>query len=178
VDYNSVKNQEIKRRFVEREVYYCVSHLVHELSQKADCILDAEDYDNLTAVLSKPDYEAAVESNGECHVQYSQKLGGFVWVNKETHEVSEPFGTYEEACQDCVEANDLDYDYVEAYEHWLVSDWLAGRLRAHGEMVGRVLGLTIWGRTTTGQAIYMDWVISKICEELEILEGQENEWKM
>lgn len=66
----------------------------------------------------------------------------------------------------------------EAYEHWVVSDWLADKLEAHGEMIIKdFLGLTIWGRATTGQAILLDHVISVICENMEILEGQVNEWK-
>lgn len=68
---------------------------------------------------------------------------------------------------------------IEEYEHWIVSDWLANKLEERGEMVIRdFLGLTIWGRTSTGQAIKLDWVISKICEEMEILEGQEHEWNV
>jgi len=33
-----------------------------------------------------------------------------------------------------------------------------------------------WGRCTTGQAILLDYVISKICEEMEILQGQKYDW--
>ena len=50
----------------------------------------------------------------------------------------------------------------EALEHWLVSEWLAKRLLEEGEMVIEFYGLTIWGRTTSGQAIYIDSVIEDI----------------
>ena len=60
-----------------------------------------------------------------------------------------------------VQFNDEDYP-DEALEHWLVSNWLAERLREEGEMVIEFLGLTIWGRTTSGQAIYIDSVIEDI----------------
>ena len=47
--------------------------------------------------------------------------------------------------------------------HWLISEWLAKRLCLKtGEMVIEFLGLTIWGRTTSGQAIYIDSVIEDI----------------
>ena len=56
-----------------------------------------------------------------------------------------------------------DDEYAEeALEHWLVSDWLANRLREQGEMVIDFMDLTIWGRTTSGQAIYIDSVIEDI----------------
>ena len=50
----------------------------------------------------------------------------------------------------------------EALEHWLVSSWLAERLREEGEMVVDFMDLTIWGRTTSGQAICIDTVIEDI----------------
>lgn len=59
----------------------------------------------------------------------------------------------------------LDPETREVYEHWLVSDWLARKLEAKGEVVGEFAGLTIWGRTTTGQSIYMDGVIQEITAE-------------
>ncbi len=60
-----------------------------------------------------------------------------------------------------VQFNDEDYP-DEALEHWLISDWLANRLREEGEMVIEFMGLTIWGRTTSGQAICIDSVIEAI----------------
>lgn len=59
----------------------------------------------------------------------------------------------------------LDPETHEVYEHWLVSSWLARKLEAEGEVVGEFAGLTIWGRTTTGQAIYIDGVIETITAE-------------
>lgn len=61
---------------------------------------------------------------------------------------------------------DLDAEYGEIYEHWIVSDWLGRKLKARGHVVEEYLGLTIWGRGCTGQAIYMDNVIERICNEL------------
>ena len=58
--------------------------------------------------------------------------------------------------------NQLDPDYVEALEHWVVSDWLANQLKSRGEMVGEIFEFKIWGRTTSGQAILIDSVIEDI----------------
>lgn len=54
----------------------------------------------------------------------------------------------------------------EVYEHWIVSDWLARQLESQGEtVVDFGAGCRVWCRTTTGQAISMDYVIQKIAEE-------------
>lgn len=57
------------------------------------------------------------------------------------------------------------FDFREAHEHWVVSDWLGDQLTQKGEMVGQLFGLTIWGRTATGQAVYLDDVIQTIHAE-------------
>ncbi|WP_282775476.1 hypothetical protein [Phaeodactylibacter xiamenensis] len=49
-------------------------------------------------------------------------------------------------------------------EWWLVSDWLDGKLREFEQPVLEMEYGTWWGRTTTGQAIKMDYVIRKIVE--------------
>ena len=50
-------------------------------------------------------------------------------------------------------------------ELWLVSPWLAERLRDYGEVVIDAMDCHWWGRQTSGQAIYMDAVVWKIAEE-------------
>lgn len=53
-------------------------------------------------------------------------------------------------------------DEFEPLEFWAVSQWLADKLRAEGETVAE-FGLTnVWARTTSGQAIAIDYVIEKI----------------
>lgn len=66
------------------------------------------------------------------------------------------------------EWHELLYDDAEReiFEHWLVSDWLAEKLAAKGEYVEtNFYGMSIWGRTTTGQAVKMDRVIQEIAAE-------------
>ena len=63
---------------------------------------------------------------------------------------------------------------VEIFEWWAVSDWLAAKLIEVGECV--IEGNSIWGRSTTGQAILLDGVITRICADMGILDGQINSW--
>ncbi len=64
--------------------------------------------------------------------------------------------------------NGFDPEPIEIYEYWIISDWLAGKLEQEwGEIIVRDYhGLTIWGRTTTGQAISLDAVIQNIHRNL------------
>jgi hypothetical protein len=59
-----------------------------------------------------------------------------------------------------------------------VSNWLHDRLREKGAPVWNDGQVYVWGRTSTGHAILFDDVISEICNDMEILEGQKNEWKI
>jgi len=74
---------------------------------------------------------------------------------------------YEKAREEHNEGNeDKDrWDEPEIYEFWSVSDWLYERLKERGEIVFEYLDFYVWGRQTTGQAIYMDKVIQDIAEE-------------
>ena len=54
----------------------------------------------------------------------------------------------------------------EIYEWWLVSDWLVVALRKHGEPLLYNDYGAWWGRTCSGQAIYMDGVMEKIYNEV------------
>lgn len=60
----------------------------------------------------------------------------------------------------------LDPDCLEVYEHWIVSSWFGEKLKDKGEVVEGYMGLTVWGRTCTGQAIVMDELIQQIAKEL------------
>lgn len=66
-----------------------------------------------------------------------------------------------------IEGTEDDPEYEEVFEHWIVSEYLATALEKHDEAITRdFYGFTIWGRTCTGQAISLDYVIGKIYEEL------------
>ena len=61
---------------------------------------------------------------------------------------------------------DDEGNQLEVFEYWIVSDWLADKLKARDEVVFEFFGLTIWGRTTTDQAIYCDYDIQEITKKL------------
>lgn len=188
-------NQRIAAQLVEREVHYCVSSLVSRLSE-----LEPDNEDLLDLSQSPPDYAEAVSENakGIDWRDVADYLGIDYEVAKLAADASRSGDEDEEQTGKNVSAaiesaakerSDIweqvcDYERInaddhrrEVFEHWLVSDWFAEKLRARGEVVCDDLhGLTVWGRTTTGQSIYMDLVIYEIASEMEILEGQANDW--
>ena len=143
---NNESRQRQLDQFVGREVFHCVSHLVGELTSKAEHFPDYEEelFDAWYAPMTEEEYREAVEANDldidDCDT----------W-------------------QEAFELHNLDpSEYQrEVFEHWIVSDWLANRLEERGERVLRdFFGLTVWGRTCTGQAISLDGVIGAIHDEL------------
>ena len=98
-----------------------------------------------------------------------------VYVNA-SHLVDEVIKLRNSASIDSETLNEFYYDYwatsdhlnneVEVFEWWVVSGWLGRKLESKGELIIKSGTLTIWGRTTTGQHITMDYVIEKIYENL------------
>jgi hypothetical protein len=72
----------------------------------------------------------------------------------------------EDDFQSFCDDNRIEPHYREVYEHWAVTDWFARKLKEKGETVVELGNLQIWGRTTTGQMISMDWVTQQIHKEL------------
>lgn len=176
MDYNSVVNQGIKGKFVEREVVYNVSSLIQDLCQH-------EDYqDELMFVLSQDDWtEPALDyarsqiTEDECrdYLDYYDEYYEDATLDELRAQVIEALNQYEEFC----DAHGLECHVNDALEHWIVTDYLADKLEGQGEMVLKdFLGLTVWGRCCSGQAISLDPCISYICDDMEILEGQKYSW--
>ena len=72
--------------------------------------------------------------------------------------------------EEMMQANLISFEYLDSFvddvlEWWLVDSWLAERLRQQGEVVIEEYRCYWWGRSTSGQAIYLDSVIQSICEE-------------
>jgi len=62
---------------------------------------------------------------------------------------------------------DLDPDYNEVYEHYIVnSSWAADDLRAYGQIVFEFGGLTIFGRCATGQSLSLDGWVRRLMRDL------------
>lgn len=71
--------------------------------------------------------------------------------------------SWEELCRDEDLSGD---DYTsEIYEYWAVDDYLSWQLKKRGEVVVELMGMMVWGRCTTGQAICIDGVIERIVED-------------
>lgn len=209
--------QELAKRIVDREIYYCVSSLVSTLSDMAQhdsrpwkeqdihweedilpllesidyeeagtqAINECDDLDELETMADGVGYWSdAIAATGYDSAQdYADSDGEMdgvdfaTWLNAhctgcEQVDALDTLHKYIAAnCTDwpqfCQE-NDIDTDDFrnEVYEHWIVSDWLARKLKDRGYVTGELCGLTIWGRTCTGQAIYLDCVIQEIACEL------------
>lgn len=181
---NSSINQKIKRKFIEREIHCCASFLISELAQ-------LEGYgEDLLPIMTQDDYEIPTKdylddiTREDC-INYigsgtdfkhigSFSEGTLKGLSKliKRHLKNGNFD-YKDFCN----FFDLEPCQNEALEHWRVSDFLAEKLEAKGEMViYDFLGFTIWGRCTSGQAILLDGVISEICADMEILDGQKYSW--
>ena len=69
---------------------------------------------------------------------------------------------------------EFDYDRIEwpideetdepreVFEWWIISPWLADKLKAQNECIIKAGFVNIWGRTCTGQGVAMDSVIEDI----------------
>ena len=62
-------------------------------------------------------------------------------------------------------ANTEEYD--EVFEWWLVTPYIAELLKGNGEIILADYDCYWWGRTTTGQALWMDYMIQKIAQQTE-----------
>ena len=154
---------------VQREVIYCVSSLVHTLTQENK--LDEELAISLwEGSISFDDAEYAINQDGS---YIAQKDG--LWGLYDNDEPDSPIIDYEyETKEELINYyfDDMNWDIndyrSEVFEHWIVTSWLGKKLQEHDEtVVEDVLGISyIWGRTTTGQAIHCDCVIQQIYNEL------------
>ena len=136
VNFDSSENQDIKSKFVAREVFVCFSYEMDEILKAG--LVNYEDIENLYL---------------DCEKEY-QDLG------YETAEAMQDDGA----------------DMQEIFEWWIVSEYLYNKLKNENEPVLEWGNNYYWGRTTSGQAIKLDYVISRICSDMEILEGQKYSW--
>lgn len=157
---------------VKREVIYCVSTLIYELREVAKRLDDYDTYLTLTGGV--PQYEEAATYFIEQDADFDQLVAIVAEYDSDDLNLDLPF---RKAVVDLVDKQDdcfqwvcseynLEPEYSDIYEHWIVTGWLGDKLREHGQVVEEYLGLTIWGRPTTGQSISMDWVIEQICKEM------------
>lgn len=163
-------------QMVSRNVHYCVSSLVISLAGAAGKHDSSAEGTDLSALacqafnLAAPalDYEEAAREAGWSVVLHHG--AGWRAIRNgaaSDDDVTDYNSSESEAWRDACDSDNLDPYEWEVYEHWIVSDWLANKLEAHGEKVDKdFAGMTVWARTTTGQAIAMDSVIENIYADL------------
>ncbi len=142
--------------YLRNEVFLCLSGVVAEMA-KAEGFLD--DFPEL--LQGQPSWGEWTCTNDACQN---------TWEAEPRPDMALGFTQFGLSCPSCgkhPKAEDFEAeDYQEIYEHWAVSQWLHDQLKAKGEAVcDDFYGLCVWGRTTTGQAVYADSVIQQIAKE-------------
>lgn len=182
MDYTSGKNQGIVRDFVNQEVSANVGSMVEYILEKSYEDSNAPfSYDDIENLNTLPEWRKTVlgeelyfkggteEAKDEFMEEFdrlindSEALFSADEISEETHEHN--LELIEEAKQEFEEA--MESEQQEILEWWLVSSYLCRKLKDKGEPV--IESEQLWGRTTSGQAIYLDWVICDICNDLNML---------
>lgn len=188
-DVDSVVNQRIKREFVNREVLCCDTSVV-------EYILRQENFTYDDVPFTYGDIENLYLDNQEEIDELEEKIQELEdskpdepdsWDYEIDQEFYDACDAYEEEVKEIdneIEAlnneiQELEYQQErpqEVFEWWRVTNYLYEKLRNKGEVVLEGPNGYYWGRCCTGQAILLDGVISQICADNEILEGQEYDW--
>ena len=184
IDYNSTTNQDIKGKFVNREIIENVNIVVEDLikANQLDHNLGFDIYEYLQWYFTASDGEQYTQEEADEKIQELddeiQELNStIIYLEDEGHSATEEEKELQELEELKEELETADFEEItEIYEYWSVSGWLGKKLEEKGQIIIDECGLCIWGRQTTGQAILLDYVISQICEDLEILEGQASDW--
>lgn len=148
-DYNSTENQEIVGKFVQLEVKACFSYEMDAVLKASEHNRDLPSFEDIENL-----YEDVCEKCGESR-PYDDANGG----------------------EHCDYGGDFESQPQEIFEWWIVTEFLYRKLKEKGEPVLEWGNNCYWGRCTTGQSIMLDYVIGRICEDMEILDGQKYSWK-
>jgi len=196
MDYNSAQNQNICRRFVEQNVYACFSYemdiLLSAGANGVDNCPDISDIENLYTFyingkrMDSDEKDEHIENLRDRGAQIEETVCNLTGesdpsvINPECfddpEELADLISEWESHGESIEKAEETEEEPAEIYEWWAVSRYLADQLRGYNECILEFGNNTYWGRQTTGQAIYIDGVITSIAEDMEILEGQANSW--
>lgn len=147
-------------RFVNREVYACVSGLVFDVTRLAT---DTKLYYDLLESNLLGGYMECPCVPGE---DYWQRQNRQIYADGYAKDHR---GEVEPDCENCGGDGEI---LREPFEHWIVSSWLAERLAERGALVGEWCDLHIWGRETTEQAIILDGIISEIYDSIQVIHNE------
>ena len=156
-------------RIIEQEIFANASTLISSLCRLEDPESMNVDQEALFDVCSQPDYSVAPDG-----YQIEKSMGAYYWHREaegqfDDAELSDSvFNTPEAACADAwQDYGDAPDDYIEAMQHWIISDWLAEKIQRVGGMAATdICGLAIWGRSECGQALDIDSTLKAVVELL------------
>lgn len=180
--YNSTKNQSIKDKFVGIHSKACQTMEVNLLLKMGyEMPDDAPTWDEVKNYYT---YEFGGENYSYDEIQKiiedkKEKLEGlgYEFSEEENEEKEDVLQLKIDQLED--EINDLenlDSEPQEIYQWFLVSSYFGAKLKEKGEPILEFGNSIWWGRTCFGQSMVLDHVVSEICEDMNILEGQKNEW--
>lgn len=173
-DGNSSVNQRIKDKFVRQHVYCDVHLMVEYILSKydGDAPFTLDDIKNYWYYPEHYGKYANFDGGGQDALD--EEIKRLVDLQGEMLETDREH-LIDDVQIDIDVLDDLEQEYQEVFEWWVVSDFLCKKLEALGHPV--ISDHSIWGRCSTGQAIFLDGAITKICSDMDILEGQENSWE-
>lgn len=164
--------EQTAERIVRQEVQVCLSYLVSTLANGEGWGLLAQNQTDMAALMEQAaELAAPVQDYEETAIQAGWKNGGdTIWrpILPVPADESEPSAVCANDWQEACETDNLEPYDREVFEYWVVSDWLADKLIAHGEKVDKdFAGLCVWARTTTGQGIATDSVFAAIAADIQ-----------
>jgi len=172
---NDGKNQDIKSKFVAQHVFANVNSLV-EYCLKNEDPNSPINFDMIENYWFYPEFNGhfvKFDGGSEDKKQEEIERAESLLELGDAEFTAEDQALIQDELQ-CLK--DLESEPSEIFEWWLISDYLFDKLRDKGYPIIDFSNGYLWGRTTTGQAILLDGIISHICAEMGILEGQENAW--
>lgn len=146
--------------FVQDAVIMNVFHLVDSIRQDMDS-------EAVHAISVKDNWLSPALDNGMELTETSEGKFLINIQNENCHLYGVEYDTRSLAAMDYCDLHHLEPYQDEALEFYLVRNWFAKALQEKGELIDlNFFGLSIWGRTCSGQCISLDDVTCEIYEDL------------
>ena len=154
---------------IEQEIFTNASWLISSLCRLEDPELMNVDQEALFDVCQQHDYSVAPDGYEIEKTDYAYYWYQVAETDDDDMESSSSvFSTPEAACADAWDDyGDTPEDYIEALQHWIISDWLAEKIQQVGGMAAiDICGFAIWGRSECGQGLDIDSTLNAVVELL------------
>ncbi len=179
---NNIVNQDIKSQFVHKHVNCNVNQMVEYILRKSWEDHDAPmNFDDIENYYSYPEFigeyakfDGGNDKERQLEIDRIQEISNDL-LNSKGQKLQKHRNIHELIEEEVYKLQTLEEENAEIFEWWQVSDFLCVKLKEQGYPV--IEDFNLWGRTTTGQAILLDGVITKICADMEILQGQKHSWQ-